>query len=242
MAEFVLENAKLWLGGYDLSGDMNALALEYGAEAQDNTTFGQDTHSFMGGLKTIRASHEGLWNGGDGQVDDVLFARIASQNEPMSIAPETGADGETAYSFQSKVASYAPGAQVGELLAFNVSAEASAGPLVRGTIMHNAARAASANGVARQLGAVAAGSKLYAALHVIAVSGSSPTLDVTVESDDGSGMASPSTQITFSQATALGAQWATPVAGAITDDWWRVAYTIGGGSPSFTFIVVIGIQ
>jgi hypothetical protein len=242
MAEFVLENAKLWLGGYDLSGDMNALALEYGAETQDNTTFGQDTRTMLGGLKTVRARHEGLWNGGADQVDDVLFSQINVANTPMTFGPQTGADGEAGYSFQSKVASYAPGASVGEMFAFNVSAEAAGAPLVRGTIMHNAARTATGNGTARQLGAVAVGQKLYAALHVVAVSGTAPTLDVTVESDDASGFASGITRGTFTQATAIGAQWLTPVAGAITDDWWRVGYTIGGTTPSFTFIVIVGIQ
>ncbi len=77
---------------------------------------------------------------------------------------------------------------------------------------------------------------------MVAASGTTPTLDVTIESDDGVGMGSPTTRINFAQATAIGAQWATPVAGAIADDWWRVAYTLGGASPSFTFICIIGIQ
>lgn len=242
MAEFVHQNAKLWLAGYDLSGDMNSIALEYGVEPQDNTTFGDDTRSALGGLKTTRVALSGLWNGGTDEVDDVMFARIATQKEVLSVGVEAGADGEAAYSFESKIANYNPGGTVGEILKFDVTAMATGGPLVRGTIMHNAVRTATANGTARQLGAVAEGEKLYASLHVIAASGSSPTLDVIVESDDDTGFASGLTKITFAQATAIGAQWGTPVAGEITDDWWRVGYTIAGGSPSFTFIVIIGIQ
>lgn len=243
MAEQIWQNCKLWLAGYDLSGDMNALALDYGAELQDNTTFDDDTRSRLGGLKTVTVQHEGLWNGGDDQVDEVLFSRLGLIDEVMSISPQAGAEGEIGYSFQSALSEYAPGATVGEILAFSVSGEASSGPLVRGTIVHNAARTANGQGSAFQLGNVAAGQKLYAALHVVAASGTTPTLVVKVQSDITSGMTGPPTdRITFAQASAIGAQWATPVAGAITDDWWRVDYAIGGTGPSFTFVVIIGIQ
>jgi hypothetical protein len=55
-------------------------------------------------------------------------------------------------------------------------------------------------------------------------------------------MSSPTTRVTFSQATGRTSQWATPVAGAITDDWWDISWTIGGtGGPDFTFVAVVGI-
>ena len=238
----ILKDCKLWLAGFDLSGDMNALALDFGAELQDNSVFGDDTRSRAGGLKTVTFAHEGFWNGGADKVDDVLFGRLGLADEVMSVAPETGADGETAYVLRSVLGEYAPGGSVGEMLAFSVRGESGQGPLVRGTIMHNAARAASGNGVARQLGAVGATQRLYTTLHVVAASGTMPTLDVTVESDDGSGFPSPTTRVTFAQATAIGAEWASAIAGPITDDWWRIVYTIGGTGPSFTFIVIIGIQ
>jgi len=76
---------------------------------------------------------------------------------------------------------------------------------------------------------------------VIAASGTTPTLDVTIESDDAEGMASATTRLTFTQATATTSEW-QELAGAVTDDWWRAAWTIGGGSPSFTAVVVVGIR
>ena len=108
--------------------------------------------------------------------------------------------------------------------------------------MHNATRTATANGTARQLGAVAAGQSVYATLHVLAtVSGTSPTLDVVVASaatDSWPG----TSRITFSRKTAIGPQFATPVDGSITDPWRRVQYTIGGtDTPTFPFVVLIGI-
>ena len=44
----------------------------------------------------------------------------------------------------------------------------------------------------------------------------------------------------FAQKTAVGHEW-KEVAGPFTDDYWRVKYTIGGGSPNITFAVMLGI-
>ena len=86
-----------------------------------------------------------------------------------------------------------------------------------------------------------AGKSMYAALHVISVSGTSPTLDVIVQSDDNSGFTTPTNRITFSQTGAVGAEWGS-VAGAVTDDYWRVSYTIGGSdTPTFAFAVTCGL-
>ena len=221
MAERVLDDCKFWYGGFDLSGDMNAMTLRIASELQETTRFGNSTRTRIGGLKAILANAEGLWNGGDGAVDDVLFDNLAAK-QPVTICATDGADGEPAFAFQAITGNYETGGAVGEVLPFSVEAESDDSDLVRGTIMHNATQ------------------RLFAALHVIATTGS-PTLDVIVESDaadDFSG--SETTRITFAQATAAGAEWATPVAGAITDDWFRSGYTIGG-TGTITFVVFIGI-
>ena len=235
---------KLWVGEYDLSGDMNAMRLSLGAARQDNTRFGDDTEVGAGGLTTILMEHEGIWlAGGGNSVDDVLAANMAVADVPISIGPETGADGEVGYLFRAMQGLYVPinAGVIGQMHRFRVSAEGSGGDrAVRSTIMHNATRTATSNGTARQLGLVGASQKLYATLHVITAS-VGDTLDVTVESDTASGFASPITQITFTQATAITKEYKTKDGVIADDDWWRVAYTIAGTDPSFEFVVLVGI-
>lgn len=240
MSTLVLTNAKIWLGGYDFSGRMNAAALRYGAELVDVTAFGDDTRKRLGGLKTVQAQCEGFWDGTD--LDPTLFADVGLADVPMSFAA-TPTEGDTAFSFQAILGRYQPEAPIGDALKFSVEGEASQGPLVRGSLLLAATKTASGNGTAFQLGAVGSTQYLYAALHVTAVAGSSPTLDVKVQSDNASNFPSPTDRITFAQKTAIGSEWATRVAGAITDEYWRINYTIGGsGGPSFAFAVVVGIQ
>lgn len=242
MATQTLTNCKLYVAGFDLSGDMNALSLTYAAELQDATTFGQDTRIRKGSLRTIVAEHQGLWSAGTGEPDDVLFSRIGTSNVPISLCPTTGAVGEVAFLFRGVHAAYNPGGSIGDMLGFSVSAEGSDGaPLARGRVLQPAGSVtADANGTAVEVGAVSATQSLYGAIHVLSAS-ASDTLDVTVESDVDNTFGSAVTQLTFAQLSAAGeSDWQT-TAGAITDTWYRVVINVGGTDPDFSFVVTLGI-
>jgi hypothetical protein len=79
-------------------------------------------------------------------------------------------------------------------------------------------------------------------VHVLSVAGTAPSITVSVESDDASGFASATTRLTFDAATAVGGQILRTDGSAITDTWWRVAWTIAGTTPSFLFASVLGIR
>lgn len=240
MSTQVLTDAAVLVDGYDLTGVANALALDLGAEMKDATTFGNDTRVNKAGLKTATANVRGFYDtGAAGDPDKALFDRVGSSALPVSLIP-VRTQGERAFLFTAAGAVYELGAQVGELLPFSVDL-ANDGDPVRGVLMADeSGEASSSNAAAVQVGAVAAGQRMYAALHVLAASGSSPTLDVIVESDDNSGMSSATTRISFTQATDVTSEWSS-VAGAITDDYWRISWTVGGSTPSFDFVVTIGI-
>lgn len=239
MAVQILKNQKVWFGGYQITSMLSALGLEYAAELQDNTVFGMDTRSRLGGLKTVAANHQGYVDASE--RDALLFNAIGVQNNPMSFAAQDGAEGDVAYSFLANVGEYNPGGQIGDVLPFSVSAEGS-GKLVRGTLMeNNTGIDASGAGTARQLGAVTSTKKIYAALHVLGVDDPADELDVTIESDSTNSFSGDETsRITFDTASAIGAQW-KELPGAVTDTWWRVAYDISGDTPAFDFVVVLGI-
>lgn len=242
MASLVATNRKLYLGGYDLSGAMNMIHVADQIELKDATAFGDAARRRKSGLYGATLDAAGFLDFADDGLDEQINAILGTQ-PAVAVGAETGADGEIAYILRARAGAYTLDFPHGEMAAFTLAAESAAGePLVRATILHPAtARTVTGNGTGRQLGAVAATQKLYASLHVIAAS-AADTLDVIVQSDDNSNFTTPTTRITFAQAAAIGSEWATPVAGAIADDWWRITYTIGGVSPSFTFIVLVGID
>ena len=241
MAVNVVRDAKLYLGARDLTGDLNAVALNYSAEALEVTRLGDNTRKKIGGLKGVTVNAEGFVD--PATSDEYLFNRIAAVAEAVTIGKDGGAAGDPAFIFQASAAGYNPvGGAVGEVVKFSFDAEASDSDLVDATILHTAAATtASGSSTPQNLGAVLSTEKLYATLHAFAAS-AADTLDIIIESDVDAGFASPTTRATFTQITAAAGEWITPVVGPITDTWWRISWTIAGTSPSFDFVVAMGIQ
>jgi len=237
MSMTVLRDVDLLFDAYRLRGAMNAVALNDACALEDATAFGDTGRRRLAGLFSPGVDMEGYY---ESVNDAVLQANLGVVNVPVMVAPEGSADGALAFFFRAAEAEYNFFGPVGKVNPFRVSALGSDGArLVRGTIMHNTTRTATGQGTARQLGAVGATQKLYAALHVLSAS-AGDTLDVVAASDDAQGFTTGAARVTFAQMSAIGSQFLS-VPGAITDDWWRVEWTIGGVSPSFEFVVVLGI-
>ncbi len=242
MAPQILQNCKLWVGEFELSGSLNRMALSIAQELVENTVFGMVGKSRLPGQLRPSMQHAGFWNPGTDLPDEILSAKLALPDIPVTISPLAGAEGDVAYSFQAILAKYAPGGEVAGMARFDVTAEGSSDRVFRGLILTNAARTVTGNGTAFQLGAVSAIQKLYGALHILTVSGGTPSLTIKIQSAPTSGFAAPTDRISFTAATVRGFQWATPLPGSITDTWWRATWTISGSSPSMLFVVSAGIS
>jgi hypothetical protein len=196
----------------------------------------------IGGLKTGTVNMTVMTDVGDG-YEGVFLSYFNSLGAFTSITSVVAgsADGSVAYLFDQIPLSYTPwSGNVGDVAIGTISGTANT-PVVRGRLMAtNAARTTSGSGSAAQLGAVAAGKSIYAALHVNYGLGTSPTLDVKIQSDDNAGFTSPTDRITFTQMSDYNAEFKS-TAGAITDTYWRAVWTIAGTSPQFAFAVTAGI-
>lgn len=238
MAEHVLTGGLILFDGLDLSNSMNQVLLEHSADAKDSTCLGHTTRRRAGGLKQSIFSGAGFFEAAE--PDKSLFNAVGAADKVITVSYSQSL-GEVAYFLKAMLGEYQPlGADVGELAGFQLNAGCSDGALIRGTLMELSTQSASGNGTGRQLGAVSATQRVYAALHVLSVS-AGDTIDLKIQSDDNAGFSSPTDRITFSQASAVGAQFGS-LAGAITDDYWRAVWTLGGASISIRFAVAIGIQ
>jgi len=237
MGQIILSNVLLLAGKFNFSGKLNAIAFSEDPDVKDCTVFGNTAKNRKQGLPLITAALAGFFD----QEPDEYFSNHSLTNIPMTIAP-TPAEGGPAYSFLSKSAEYQFGGEVGEMFKFSVKAESVGTKLIRGNILLNDTKDASGNGTPFHLG-VGTGKTIYGVLHVISAS-PSDTLDVIIQSDALEAFGSPVSLITFAQ-VALGVdgggsyEWAVPVAGN-ADEWYRVNFVLGGGSPSFSFAVFIG--
>lgn len=239
MAQAILSDQSVYLDGYDLTARTNAIALEYGAEIKDNTTLGATFRNKVAGLKMTSAQIEGYVD--LDSVDAGLFSNMGVYDKIMTLGAGGDDVGDPAYFFKAIESELTIGDQIGEVFPFSVSSEGD-GNLVRGTLVLNSKASAlttTTNSSAYELGAVSAGQKLYAGLHVLGAGTGSVT--VTVDSDATNAFSgAETTQITFDAATSIGSQLKT-ADGAITDTYYRVTATISGATPQFSLIVVLGI-
>ena len=244
MSKTVLTNVRAFAAGVDLTGNSNKIELSSEVAAKETTNYGSEAwKEFVGGLASAEISGEGQWEAGDAtKVDDAAWAQLGGVG-PWSIsANNSAAVGSLAYFTSAMRADYKLLGELGEVAPWTSTAKSS-WPLVRGQFAHppGTARTATGTGTGLNLGAVAANKRLYASLHVLSVAGTTPSITARVESDDNSGFTTPTTRLTFNAATAVGGQILRTDGTAITDTWWRVAWTISGTTPSFLFAAALGI-
>ena len=239
MTKRVLTDTLILFHGQNLQGSTNQVVVELSSDENDDTTFGQNTHTFAeGALLTSVISGAGFFDAEE--PDATLFQEVGAADRVVSVV-ENPIEGSIGYFLQAVLGQYSPiqGGNVGEMLSFQFAA-AARDRLIRGTLMDNTTETTSGDGANRQLGAVAAGQGIYSAVHVFAAAGTSPTLDVVVESDDSGAFTTPVTRLTHPQQTGPGSDFQKSLV-AITDDFWRLSWTIGGTTPSFSFAGLVGI-
>lgn len=242
MSKLVLTDCRLFTGGADLTGNSNKIEIGMSAEVKDSTNYGSAGWTeVLAGLKKADLMGAGQWEAGDaGKVDNVSFADLGGVGA-WTMCPDGSDVDDVAYLTRALRADYKLGADVGDVAPWNASAQ-SCWPLSRGRILHppGTARTSTGTGTAVEYVAATSGQYVYANLHVLSVSGTTPSLTVAIESDAGGAFGSAATVQTFAAATAVGGQ-AIRIGGPITDTFYRVSYTISGTTPSFLFVVSLGV-
>ena len=219
MAEVKLDQ-KVFLGGYDLSTRHTQIAESAEIEELDATTFGSHTKIAEPRLKGYGLSGEGLWEGGDDGIDDVLYDQQRARDLPVTIAMLGGDVGSPARSVLAMIGSYGFSGGHGELLTVSYELGAMDAP-VHGRILHNAEATGDVTGDAVELGAVGSGQNVHGVLHVFAGAG---VLTVKIQSATDEAFTTPVSRIAFAAVTTgipRAYQWATPVVAPASHTWWR---------------------
>lgn len=247
MSKLVLLDTRVFVAGADFSGSENKIELEEEAEVKAVTNFRSGgAEENLAGIAKVNIAAAGQWEAGDaGKVDDAIWAG-RRRAEPWSVGPTGASDlapGNLMWLTSAIREKATIWGGVGEVAGWDATAKGT-WPLVRGQSAHASGvpRTATGSGSSLQLGAVAADQHLYANLHVVSVAGTStPTITAKVQSDNATGFPSATDRGSFAAKTAIGGE-SIRVAGPVTDDWWRVSWTITGSSPSFLFLVTMGIE
>lgn len=238
MATLTLRDATVFGAGYDFSADLNEVGLDFSCTELDDSAFGDTFRSRIGGMADSDFMMKGWWQSASlNAPDPQITTNFSVANTVMTISPD-GTDGSVAYFMRRISLDYSIGDKVDTVLPFSLTGKGSDGygPQRGKLLKPKTTVSGNTNGTAVQLGAVSSTAYLYTSIHVFSAG---TTCDVIVESDDNSGFTSGTTRSTTT-VTAAGGTWVTRVAGAITDDWWRVRTANVTGS--FSIAVAVGIR
>lgn len=228
MGVLALTNAFIYMGPLDFTGSSDDLTLRAEAETREKTTWrsgGWREHQQT--LKTSMLDSGGFWSSDStNDVDPEFFNNLGVGGQVVTVGMQE-VEGELAHIMRKLPTqiSFFDGS-VGDLSRAKVTGAGSDGTIgqIRGKLFkeYGAVSATGATGTAIQLGAISGTQSLYGTLHTFGTAGTDIT--VIVESDAASNFATPTTRATFNggSITTASGFWLTPVAGAISDDWWRI--------------------
>lgn len=244
MAKRVNADYTILVGNLDMSADVSTIDWPITMDAVEVTNYASGLdREYLAGLRKPMLTVQGFHN--VPQPDTLLGSYPSGFPVSVSLVRPV-AEGSIVYAFKAMSSAYQQTFPVGAAAGFSASFECGSGDqrVTRGVHLVSRAAAKTATGASTggNYGAVTATQKAYAYLFVPTVSGTSPTLDVIIQSDDNSGFTTPVTRMTFTQETGVTAGYqALSVAGAITDTYWRASWTISGTGPSFDFAVAFAI-
>lgn len=242
MASHVLTNCGVYVNELDLSGQANSVEATLEADELDSSVFGQSGYSSSTpGLITGTFNFGGFMEYTSG-MDRSLLSAMGGTNV-ATVSLDT-AIGEPAWLLKGAAFSSSPlSGSVGQLAALNGSIKTGSGSygLRAGKLLApKAARTSTTSTTGVQLFTSGTVTLVTAALHVTAVSGTTPSCTVTVQSSATQG-GSYTTRATFTAATDETSEYISAT-GSWTDQWWRTTWTISGTSPSFTGVVSAAVS
>lgn len=244
------KETELFLCEFDITCFVNNIDLTQDIDLPEVTTFCDETRRYINGLRNATGSIGGfIDDDADTGIDAILQATF---NLPGSSIFSDAINGFTignrVYLFRALISSYNTTQPVDGVQAFSADLQLD-GDLSSGFSLHaNAAETATGTGAGVDLqnqpgydGATTSDTGFVAHLHVCAASGTTPTLDVEVEdSPDDMTYSTIGTAgaATFAQATEPVCERLETSPGQETvERFVRASWTIGGTTPSFTFVV-----
>jgi len=232
--------ARVYANGYDLSAYLKNFSVSGEAETHDVTTFTATAKKYIPGLKDATLSADGVYDGDTGGIDEIMQAALGQDKSIWTYFPQGEvAVGDAGYGFDAIENSYEIETPVDDVAVVSAEAQSKVGQ--ERVLTYHPLSQETANGNSTSIdngSSSTAGGIGY--LQVVDLSGTSPTLDVTIQHSDDDGVTDPwSAVCTFTQVTAAHSSERKEITGTVKR-YTRAVWTLGGTSPSATFSVAFG--
>lgn len=241
MAKRVTKDATILVHNLDISGLSNNADTGVMVEALECTSYASEGwKEYLASMKDGEATIEGMLDVAtlepillEMAMSSTLYPLLVANSRPLVL-------GDVAIFVRALLLQFSQRKAVSQIYGYSAQFKGER-PWIRGQVLYNDTLVASGDSDDLDLGSgVPSGEHLFGAVFVLAVDGTSPTLDLVLESDVDDTFGSPTTRATIPQFTDTGSYY-FEVAGPITDEFYRIAATLGGtDTPSFEYVFVIG--
>ena len=124
MATINFNDAKIFVDGFNLSGDFTDINVEHGAEMLDATVFGDSTRIRKGGLTVSSVSGNGFYDDDKNDVVDALYTIVGTDDKIITVFADgitEGTSTDKGFAMKGVVENFNFGETVGALLTFDFS-------------------------------------------------------------------------------------------------------------------------
>ncbi len=224
------KKTKVYLNGYNLTGFFRNYESELSREMADKTPYGVDDREYVPGERDATLSLEGLYDGADTAIDQVLHTALDQNPSVIVVCPQGDANGNVAFGISGDLSNYTIEGSRDDIVSLSDEVQSSVGR--DRLLVHHAlgAEVASGQGPAIDGGAASTnGGVGY--LQVPDITGIT-NLAVVIE-DSADGATGWATILTFTDVTADRAKERIAITGTVRR-WTRVRWTFTGtGSAQF---------
>lgn len=224
--------AKVYLNGADISSYLRSASSSGSRDMLDATTLGMDDRAFIGGLKNLTFTGEGLYDAGEDAIDTILSEVMDADEAILTYLPAGDALGNRGIGLEGDESGYDIASPVDGLTTINVNVQSSIGADPVQVLHPLSAVSATANGTGvDQLAASSNGGSAF--LQVTAMDRTTGDETMVVKVQDSDDNAVFVDLITFTSPTEPGAQFGT-VTGTV-ERYVRAQHTLAGNTPSGTY-------
>jgi len=232
--------SEVYVAEYDWTEWLDQADMSAEQDVQKAGVFRRDAKIGVVGQHDGSFELSGLWdysrdNGTTAGPEDYFTGIFDGRTRlPITVARNGGGLGDRAHCAEVTVVTYKMTAQNGDITKFSLSVPARRYGIDGGVIAHAlGAETISTTSSGQDIGYVPTTARAY--LHVIAASGTNPTLDLVIE-DSANGSTGWATAATFTQVTTEGWQ---VVNIASIKQYVRAKSVIAGTNPSFSYVLVV---
>lgn len=247
MAEQIASDEWMSIDEYDISGNIADFGFERMVALEPLLTFPGPTvgspvgtlyERNLGGVESVKSAINGFLD----MTGSYLGLKAAFESSPIVTKGDGRALGSDVTMFVGKSGSLNYGGAVGKLIPISGQI-AGDGRITPGALYEFGSKTTSTSGTSRTTIAVTTGKVRVLHVHVVALSGTSPTLTVIYETSASGDYTDAITRHTFTQFTTSYLKERAEKTGIVSDLNGRFKWTIGGtGSPSFLVRMSEGVR